>query len=436
MTMRPTEMIYLILMLTPVLATVPVEFIISKSEPREETIELPEDLEVDNGLELFIKVDHLTDYDTEGSGIIPEKEGKIKFTAKHPRFQSDKTWEVRVDQYSTTIPESKNLCFLGNETMSRKFTKILAESDMSSETNVKLTLVAGKQKCKESTQFFLPGQVEVNKKVELPKEINVEYGIDLNIKVNNLGKSEMGKISFSVQHTGFIFEDDIKKLNIEVKDNIASSKTVCFNFKKDIFQNKESLDVFAISNMTFEKYITMSSAKRNTTCVDIEDEKRKIAENKRKIRDIILVSVVVAVLAILLISFLVILTVVTKKRLSRLKTYCVDLLNIVEDDATEDKFSEDDRNTITRECTKGLDWLAENSGCCDYFNMTALRALPDMEDKCDPIIKKMYGNAGGDLEIKITPQQRLKKLRAFYGLDLDDDNVLTFEEFSKRNVKL
>ena len=84
-----------------------------------------------------------------------------------------------------------------------------------------------------------------------------------------------------------------------------------------------------------------------------------------------------------------------KERISAkngLESYCFNMKTTIEDEKVADKISEDDKKKITDKCDEAIKWLDANQ----------LAEVEEFQDKqkevegvCNPIITKLYQQAGG-----------------------------------------
>uniref|UniRef100_A0A7E4W7R9 Heat shock protein 70 n=1 Tax=Panagrellus redivivus TaxID=6233 RepID=A0A7E4W7R9_PANRE len=75
-----------------------------------------------------------------------------------------------------------------------------------------------------------------------------------------------------------------------------------------------------------------------------------------------------------------------------LESYCFNMKQTIEDEKVKDKISEDDRKKILEKCNETLAWLDGNQTAeKDEFD----HHLKDLEAICNPIVTKMYQQAGG-----------------------------------------
>merc|ERR1712038_366819 len=84
-----------------------------------------------------------------------------------------------------------------------------------------------------------------------------------------------------------------------------------------------------------------------------------------------------------------------KERISaknNLESYCFNMKSTIDDDKLKDKISEDDMKTINSKCDEIIKWLDANQ----------LAEVDEFQDKqkevegiCNPIITKLYQDAGG-----------------------------------------
>jgi len=75
-----------------------------------------------------------------------------------------------------------------------------------------------------------------------------------------------------------------------------------------------------------------------------------------------------------------------------LESYCFNMKTTIEDEKLKDKISEDERKTISSKCDEALKWLDSNQLAeMEEFN----DKQKELEAVCNPIITKLYGQAGG-----------------------------------------
>lgn len=75
-----------------------------------------------------------------------------------------------------------------------------------------------------------------------------------------------------------------------------------------------------------------------------------------------------------------------------LESYCFNMKSTIEDEKFKDKISESDRQTIGSKCDEGIKWLDSNQTAeIDEFQ----DKLKEIEAVCNPIITKLYQQAGG-----------------------------------------
>merc|ERR1712070_1083566 len=79
-----------------------------------------------------------------------------------------------------------------------------------------------------------------------------------------------------------------------------------------------------------------------------------------------------------------------------LESYCFQVKNTLNETQLRDKFSEEDKATITAASDEGLQWLAANSEA-DAEAMNA--KLKEIEAKFNPIMQKVYQAAGAGQEV-------------------------------------
>merc|ERR1712123_457648 len=75
-----------------------------------------------------------------------------------------------------------------------------------------------------------------------------------------------------------------------------------------------------------------------------------------------------------------------------LESYCFNMKTTIEDEKLKDKISEDDMKTITDKCDEAIKWLDANQLAeVEEFN----DKQKEVEGVCNPIITKLYADAGG-----------------------------------------
>jgi len=84
-----------------------------------------------------------------------------------------------------------------------------------------------------------------------------------------------------------------------------------------------------------------------------------------------------------------------KERISAkngLESYCFNMKTTLDDEKVKDKISEDDRKAISDKCDETIKWLDANQlGEAEEFN----EKQKEVEGVCNPIITKLYADAGG-----------------------------------------
>merc|ERR1712012_560130 len=84
-----------------------------------------------------------------------------------------------------------------------------------------------------------------------------------------------------------------------------------------------------------------------------------------------------------------------KERISSkngLESYCFNMKTTIEDEKMEDKISDDDRKAINDKCDEAIKWLDANQLAeVEEFN----EKQKEVEGVCNPIITKLYADAGG-----------------------------------------
>merc|ERR1711892_246953 len=84
-----------------------------------------------------------------------------------------------------------------------------------------------------------------------------------------------------------------------------------------------------------------------------------------------------------------------KERISAkngLESYCFNMKTTIDDEKVKDKISEDDMKTITDKCDEAIKWLDANQLAeVEEFN----DKQKEVEGVCNPIITKLYADAGG-----------------------------------------
>merc|ERR1719481_2171329 len=84
-----------------------------------------------------------------------------------------------------------------------------------------------------------------------------------------------------------------------------------------------------------------------------------------------------------------------KERISAkngLESYCFNMKTTLDDEKVKDKISEDDMKKITDKCDEAIKWLDANQLAeVDEFN----DKQKEVESVCNPIITKLYQDAGG-----------------------------------------
>merc|ERR1719273_2959241 len=83
-----------------------------------------------------------------------------------------------------------------------------------------------------------------------------------------------------------------------------------------------------------------------------------------------------------------------KERISAkngLESYCFNMKTTLDDEKVKDKISEDDRKAITDKCDEAIKWLDANQLAeVEEFN----EKQKEVEGVCNPIITKLYADAG------------------------------------------
>jgi len=75
-----------------------------------------------------------------------------------------------------------------------------------------------------------------------------------------------------------------------------------------------------------------------------------------------------------------------------LESYCFNMKTTLDDDKVKDKISEDDRKAINDKCDEAIKWLDQNQLAeVEEFNAQQ----KEVESVCNPIITKLYSEAGG-----------------------------------------
>ena len=75
-----------------------------------------------------------------------------------------------------------------------------------------------------------------------------------------------------------------------------------------------------------------------------------------------------------------------------LESYCFNMKTTLDDEKVKDKISEDDRKAITDKCDEAIKWLDANQLAeVEEFN----EKQKEVEGVCNPIITKLYADAGG-----------------------------------------
>merc|ERR1712149_125612 len=75
-----------------------------------------------------------------------------------------------------------------------------------------------------------------------------------------------------------------------------------------------------------------------------------------------------------------------------LESYCFNMKSTIDDEKLKDKISEDDRKTIGDKCDEAIKWLDANQLAeVEEFN----EKQKEVEGVCNPIITKLYQDAGG-----------------------------------------
>merc|ERR1719220_1101601 len=77
---------------------------------------------------------------------------------------------------------------------------------------------------------------------------------------------------------------------------------------------------------------------------------------------------------------------------NELESYCFNMKTTLDDEKVKDKISEDDMKTITDKCDETIKWLDANQLAeIDEFK----DKQKEVEGVCNPIITKLYQDAGG-----------------------------------------
>merc|ERR1712177_167647 len=77
---------------------------------------------------------------------------------------------------------------------------------------------------------------------------------------------------------------------------------------------------------------------------------------------------------------------------NELECYCFNMKTTLDDEEVKDKISEDDMKTITDKCDEAIKWLDANQLAeIDEFK----DKQKEVEGVCNPIITKLYQDAGG-----------------------------------------
>merc|ERR1712063_167099 len=75
-----------------------------------------------------------------------------------------------------------------------------------------------------------------------------------------------------------------------------------------------------------------------------------------------------------------------------LESYCFNMKTTLDDDKVKDKISEDDKKAINDKCDEAIKWLDANQLAeVEEFN----EKQKEVEGVCNPIITKLYADAGG-----------------------------------------
>merc|ERR1712204_120566 len=84
-----------------------------------------------------------------------------------------------------------------------------------------------------------------------------------------------------------------------------------------------------------------------------------------------------------------------KERISAkngLESYCFNMKTTIDDEKVKDKISEDDMKKISDKCDEAIKWLDANQLAeVEEFN----DKQKEVEGVCNPIITKLYADAGG-----------------------------------------
>ena len=77
---------------------------------------------------------------------------------------------------------------------------------------------------------------------------------------------------------------------------------------------------------------------------------------------------------------------------NKLESYCFNMKTTLDDEKVKDKISEDDRKAISNKWDEAIKWLDANQLAeVEEFN----EKQKEVEGVCDPIITKLYADAGG-----------------------------------------
>merc|ERR1712080_675090 len=75
-----------------------------------------------------------------------------------------------------------------------------------------------------------------------------------------------------------------------------------------------------------------------------------------------------------------------------LESYCFNMKTTLDDEKVKDKISEDDKKAITDKCDEAIKWLDANQ-LAEVEELNAQQK--EVESVCNPIITKLYSEAGG-----------------------------------------
>merc|ERR1712154_558459 len=77
---------------------------------------------------------------------------------------------------------------------------------------------------------------------------------------------------------------------------------------------------------------------------------------------------------------------------NNLESYCFNMKSTIEDEKLKDKIGESDKEAITKKCDETIKWLDANQLAeVDEFQ----DKQKEVEGVCNPIITKLYQQAGG-----------------------------------------